>query len=91
MPLTQEHDLHKRRKSRNFGLLAVLLAFVGLVFFLTVVKVTVLDPARNGTRPDMRQDQQRIGAPEGAGQGGGQGQGGAARGAGEAGAAEADQ
>lgn len=35
-----EHELHKRRRSRNLGLLAVLLAFVALVFGLSVVKIT---------------------------------------------------
>ncbi len=35
-----EHELHKRRRSRNIGLLVVLLAFVALVFALSVVKVT---------------------------------------------------
>ncbi|MDO5642850.1 MAG: hypothetical protein Q4G26_10765 [Paracoccus sp. (in: a-proteobacteria)] len=37
--LRTEHDLHTRRKSRNIGLLVVLLAFVVLIFGLTVVKV----------------------------------------------------
>ena len=35
-----EHELHHRRRSRNVGLLVVLLAFVALVFGLTIVKVT---------------------------------------------------
>ncbi|KRW93515.1 hypothetical protein [Paracoccus sp. MKU1] len=35
-----EHELHKRRRSRNIGLLVVLLAFVVLVFGLSVVKIT---------------------------------------------------
>ena len=35
-----EHELHQRRRSRNLGLLAVLLAFVALVFGLSVVKIT---------------------------------------------------
>ncbi|WP_156845233.1 MULTISPECIES: hypothetical protein [Paracoccus] len=34
-----EHELHSRRRSRNVGLGLVLLAFVALVFALTVVKV----------------------------------------------------
>lgn len=34
------HDLHKRRFGRNVGLAITLLAFVALVFALTVVKVT---------------------------------------------------
>ena len=35
-----EHELHHRRRSRNLGLLAVLLAFVALVFGLSIVKIT---------------------------------------------------
>lgn len=42
MDLDVEHELHARRKSRNMGVLLVLLAFVALVFGLTVVKVTQL-------------------------------------------------
>ncbi|WP_232845055.1 hypothetical protein [Paracoccus onubensis] len=34
-----EHELHRRRRSRNVGLGLVLAAFVALVFALTVVKV----------------------------------------------------
>ena len=39
MAFNVEHELHKRRLGRNIGLGIVLLAFVGLVFGLTVVKV----------------------------------------------------
>ncbi|VDS07681.1 hypothetical protein PARHAE_00859 [Paracoccus haematequi] len=39
MPLHAEHEIHGRRRSRNVGLGLVLLAFVALVFGLTVVKV----------------------------------------------------
>lgn len=39
MGLHAEHDLHRRRKSRNVGLGLVLVCFVALVFGLTVVKV----------------------------------------------------
>lgn len=35
-----EHELHKRRRSRNIGLLVVLLGFVALVFGLSVAKIT---------------------------------------------------
>lgn len=34
-----EHELHRRRRSRNVGLGLVLAAFVALIFALTVVKV----------------------------------------------------
>lgn len=39
MGLNAEHEIHRRRRSRNVGLATVLVAFVALVFGLTVVKV----------------------------------------------------
>jgi hypothetical protein len=39
MALTREHDLHRRRWSRNLGVLLSLLAFVALVFGLTIAKI----------------------------------------------------
>ncbi|SNT75138.1 hypothetical protein [Paracoccus seriniphilus] len=39
MAIRVEHELHRRRRSRNVGLGLVLVAFVALVFGLTVVKV----------------------------------------------------
>ncbi len=40
MALRTEHELHGRRRSRNVGLLVVLLVFVGLVFGLSMVKIS---------------------------------------------------
>lgn len=40
MALHAEHELHRRRRSRNVGLALVLAAFVVLVLALTVAKVT---------------------------------------------------
>lgn len=40
MTIGRQHELHKRRFSRNMGLGLVLAAFVVLIFGLTVVKVT---------------------------------------------------
>lgn len=40
MTLRKEHEIHKRRLSRNVGVGLVLVSFVALVFALTVVKVT---------------------------------------------------
>jgi ABC-type nitrate/sulfonate/bicarbonate transport system permease component len=45
MGIAREHDLHRRRFSRNAGLGLVLAAFVGIIFGLTVVKVKYIDPA----------------------------------------------
>lgn len=39
MPLRVESDLHRRRSGRNIGLALVLVAFVVLVFGLSVVKI----------------------------------------------------
>jgi hypothetical protein len=44
MSFRPDHDLHKRRFSRNLGLGLTLVAFVALVFALTVVKVKLGDP-----------------------------------------------
>ncbi len=44
MTFRPEHELHKRRFGRNLGLGLTLAAFVGLVFALTVVKVTRGEP-----------------------------------------------
>ncbi len=38
MALKVEHELHHRRRGRNVGLGLVLLAFVALIFSLTLVK-----------------------------------------------------
>lgn len=35
-----EHELHKRRMSKNIGIGIILVTFVALIFGLTVVKVT---------------------------------------------------
>lgn len=43
MPINAEHEIHKRRFSRNLGVGLVLAGFVALVFALTVVKVTNLE------------------------------------------------
>jgi hypothetical protein len=39
MALNAEHELHKRRFSRNLGVGLVLVGFIVIVFGLTVVKV----------------------------------------------------
>ncbi|MFN4157524.1 MAG: hypothetical protein ACK4GO_03840 [Gemmobacter sp.] len=44
MAFRPDHEIYRRRFSRNLGLGLTLVAFVGLVFALTVVKVTRGDP-----------------------------------------------
>lgn len=54
--LKPTHDLHRRRFGRNVGLGLVLVAFVVLVFGLTVVKVTRGDPMKafdHVVRPEL--------------------------------------
>ncbi|MDU8910346.1 hypothetical protein [Aestuariicoccus sp. MJ-SS9] len=50
MSFGREHELHKRRFGRNLGLGLVLVAFIAIIFGLTVVKVTRgdYDPAIAG-------------------------------------------
>jgi len=40
MGLAHEHDLHRRRRGRNMGVGLTLIAFVAIVFGMTVVKVS---------------------------------------------------
>lgn len=47
-----EHELHARRSGRNKAVLLVLLAFVVMVFGLTVVKVMTLGDLGVGNRMD---------------------------------------
>jgi hypothetical protein len=44
MSFRPDHELHRRRFGRNLGVGLTLLAFVALVFALTVVKVKRGDP-----------------------------------------------
>jgi len=37
--MRKEHELHRRRRSRNVGLLVVLLAFAALLFWVTIAKM----------------------------------------------------
>ena len=39
MPIARTHDLHRRRASRNVGVGLTLVAFIVLVFGLTIAKV----------------------------------------------------
>ena len=52
MAITKEHELHKRRRSRNWGLGLVLMAFGAIVFGMTIVKVGSSDFGRNTSAPE---------------------------------------
>ncbi len=46
MTIRVEHEIHQRRKGRNVGVAILLIAFVAIVFGLTVVKVLNLGDLR---------------------------------------------
>jgi hypothetical protein len=46
MAIRVEHELHERRRGRNTGLGLILVALIGLVFALTVVKALSLGDIR---------------------------------------------
>ncbi len=51
MGLMREHELHTRRRGRNIGLGLTLVAFIAIIFGLTVAKVSQGDfqmPAQPG-------------------------------------------
>lgn len=62
MALRVEHELHARRKSRNVGVGLVLIGFVGLMFALSVVKITNLGGPVQGfdhvVRPELTEPTQ---------------------------------
>jgi len=37
--LTKEHELHRRRRGRNLAVLAILIGFIALLFWVTIVKL----------------------------------------------------
>ena len=53
MAFKEDHELHKRRLGRNLGLGGVLVAFVALVFGLTIVKFGINDAAP--TAPEIQE------------------------------------
>lgn len=66
MALKVEHELHARRKNRNFGVLGLLIVFVAIVFGLTVVKVLQLGDAKKFERFDhVTRPALAVGAQEG--------------------------
>ena len=45
MAIKLEHEIHARRKGRNYGVGLLLIGFIAIVFGLTVVKVLQLGDA----------------------------------------------
>jgi hypothetical protein len=60
MTFKPEHEIHKRRFSRNLGVGTVLGCFVALVFALTVVKVTNGDMMHANDAPGLLGSTQPI-------------------------------
>jgi hypothetical protein len=61
MAIRAEHEIHGRRKSRNVGVALVLVAFIAIVFGLTVVKVQQLGAVQgfdHVLRPELLEDGQ---------------------------------
>ncbi|MEO1641609.1 MAG: hypothetical protein AAFU41_20460 [Pseudomonadota bacterium] len=52
MTLNVEHEIHDRRKGRNYGVGILLIGFIAIVFGLTVVKVIQLGDAGKFERFD---------------------------------------
>jgi hypothetical protein len=56
MAITKTHELHGRRWGRNLGVALCLIGFAGLMFALTIVKVSRGDPMQafdHQFRPEM--------------------------------------
>ncbi len=67
MTLQVEHELHERRKGRNYGLGLILAGFIAIIFGLTVVKVLELGNSSKFERFDHVARPQLI-PEEGAGE-----------------------
>ena len=52
MTIRVEHEVHERRKGRNYGVGLLLSGFIGIVFGLTVVKILQLGDAGEFERFD---------------------------------------
>ncbi len=63
MAITREHELHRRRSGRNVGLAVTLVLFIGLVFGLTIAKVSggsSLEAFDHSYRPSLDPDHVRF-------------------------------
>ncbi|MCW1931940.1 hypothetical protein [Pararhodobacter zhoushanensis] len=67
MALNQEHELHQRRRGRNLGVGLTLMAFVLLVFGLSIAKVQRGEPMQGYDhvyQPESDPTLRRTGASE---------------------------
>lgn len=61
MAIRAEHELHKRRFTRNLGVGALLAGFVGLFFALSIVKISAVGPIQgydHVVRPELLESSQ---------------------------------
>jgi hypothetical protein len=69
MAIRVEHEIHERRKGRNYGVLLLLLGLIAIVFGLTVVKALNLGDIRelesfdHVSRPAIVTDWEEEAAP----------------------------
>lgn len=52
MAIRVEHEVHERRKGRNYGVGILLIGFIAIIFGLTVVKILQLGDAGEFERFD---------------------------------------
>ena len=64
MSLRPTHELHDRRRGRNLGVAALLLAFAALMFGITVAKLDTAGPIQgfdHVVRPELLPQSQEAG------------------------------
>lgn len=66
MAIARDHELHGRRLGRNVGVAVSLVLFIGIVFALSVVKITAGEPTEafdHVARPALAVDPERLAPP----------------------------
>lgn len=66
MALARDHELHGRRFGRNVGVAVCLAVFIGIVFALSVVKITADVPTErfdHVARPALAVEAERLAPP----------------------------
>jgi hypothetical protein len=64
--IARDHELHGRRLGRNVGVAACLAVFIGIVFALSVVKITTGEPTErfdHVARPQLAIEAERLDPP----------------------------
>ncbi|MGI3184239.1 hypothetical protein [Nioella aestuarii] len=61
MPITETHEIHKRRFGRNLGVALTLIGFVAIVFLLTMSKIRnggSVEAFDHSVRPSITQSEE---------------------------------